>query len=59
MILVNPVNGKMRPDELRDAALIVAEKRQEIVEEDAPASFFARPKHPRTKEFLRQVYDIH
>ncbi|RVD46079.1 amino acid ABC transporter ATP-binding protein [Mesorhizobium sp. M4B.F.Ca.ET.019.03.1.1] len=28
-----------------------------IVEEDAPASFFARPKHPRTKEFLRQVYE--
>ena len=27
-----------------------------ILEEDAPVSFFARPKHPRTKEFLRQVY---
>ncbi|WP_319025577.1 amino acid ABC transporter ATP-binding protein [Phyllobacterium calauticae] len=28
-----------------------------ILEEDAPVSFFARPKHPRTKEFLRQVYE--
>ena len=29
----------MRPDELRDVALVVADKRQEIVEEDAPLPY--------------------
>lgn len=38
-ISVLPVGGKMRPDELRDAALVVADKRQEIVEEEAPLPY--------------------
>lgn len=38
-ITVSPVGGKMRPDELRDVALVVMDKRQEIVDEDAPLPY--------------------
>ncbi len=38
-VLVTPVDGKMRPDDLRDVALVVADKRQEIVEEAAPLPY--------------------
>lgn len=38
-IIVSPVGGKMRPDELRDMTLVVADKRQEIVEEAAPLPY--------------------
>lgn len=38
-ITVSPVDGKMRPDELRDVTLRVADKRQEIVEEAAPQPY--------------------
>ncbi len=38
-ITVSPVGGKMRPDELRDVALVVTDKRQEIVQEDAPLPY--------------------
>ncbi len=38
-ITVSPVGGKMRPDELRDVALRVVDKHQEIVEEAAPLPY--------------------
>ncbi len=38
-ISVSPLGGKMRPDELRDVTLVVADKHQEIVEEDAPLPY--------------------
>ncbi|MGC1379303.1 MAG: DNA topoisomerase [Anaerolineales bacterium] len=38
-ITVSPVGGKMRPDELRNVALVVADKCQEIVDEDAPLPY--------------------
>lgn len=38
-ITVSPVGGKMRPDELRDADLVVLEKSQQIVEEPAPPPY--------------------
>ena len=38
-IVVTPVDGRVSPDALRNATLVVAEKRQEIVEEDAPLPY--------------------
>ena len=38
-VIVTPVGGHMSPDALRKASLRVAEKRQEIVQEDAPPPY--------------------
>ena len=39
MIVVTPVDGRISPDALRDVSLVVAEKQQEIMEEDAPLPY--------------------